>query len=74
MLSLSPVACLNSDAAGEGRGETVSVLLILLLANDPHQDSNGDAGESSVSPLMQPCHGGGSKWDAELHPHVTAGT
>lgn len=71
---LSPLACLNSDAAGEGRGETVSVLLILLLANDPHQDANRDAWESSVSPSMQPCRGGGSKRDAELHPDVPAGT
>ena len=47
VLPLSPPAGFNSDTAK----------LILLLANDPHQDANVDARESFVSSSMQPCHG-----------------
>lgn len=50
MLSRSPPVCFNSDAAAEGRGETILGLLILLLANDPHQATNVDRRELFVSP------------------------
>lgn len=52
-----PPACLNSDAAGPGRGETFPVLLILLLANCPSQDVNVDAQEPFGSPSTPPCCG-----------------
>lgn len=64
----SPVR-FNSDAAGEGRGETASGLLILFLANDPHQGVNVDAREWFVSPFAQLWRG--SEGDAELHRLVT---
>lgn len=56
MLSHSPLVHFNSDAVGEGRGETISVVLILLFANDPHQDANVDARESFGRLSPQPCH------------------
>jgi len=57
VLSHSPLARSNSGAAGEGRAEATSVLLILLLANGPHEDAAGDVRESLVSPAVQPCCG-----------------